>query len=91
MKTNFHENLKILLKERKLSQTVFAYMLGVSQPTISTWCNGTREPSIQDICKICETLNICPNELFEWEETHYKTKTSFSAIGEKVEYKHEKK
>lgn len=40
----------------------FAAFLGVSQPTVSTWLNGTREPTGKNVDKIAEKLD---HEVYE--------------------------
>lgn len=32
------------LKDRGLSETAAARLLGVSQPTVNAWCNGSKRP-----------------------------------------------
>ncbi|MGL9719953.1 S24 family peptidase [Symbiopectobacterium sp.] len=49
---------KAKMKEKGLSQERLGEMLGKTQGAIAHWLNGRREPSIEDIAKIMEILNI---------------------------------
>lgn len=71
MKT-FGENLKEEMKARKITQTKMAKILNISQVSVGYYIKGEREPSISTIRKICEILEVTPNELFgiyEWQFT----------------------
>ena len=52
------ENLKKALKNAKITQTELSNMLGVSQPTVYKWCNGTFGIDIFYLLKICKILNL---------------------------------
>lgn len=54
----FSENLRILRKDKKISQTQLAQDLGVSQRTISHYENGSAEPSLDGLCRIADLLEI---------------------------------
>ena len=63
-KAVFKTNLKTIREERGLSQKDLASKLNVPISTYANWEQGRREPSICDIFKILEILEIDANELF---------------------------
>ncbi len=54
----FGERLKELRVQEGLSQLEMAKLLGTSQASLSKWENDVQEPCIEDIVKICNTLNV---------------------------------
>ena len=60
---NFAKNLKLLRRQRRMSQVILADKLGVSQRTVSHYENGTSEPSLQTLCKIAEIFDISTDAL----------------------------
>lgn len=50
--------LSNLLYERGITQREFANRMGVSAPTVSAWCSGTKTPRLENIDKMCEILDI---------------------------------
>lgn len=64
----FSENLASLRKSKNLSQEEIADRLGVSRQAISKWENGQALPETANIMKLCEILEVTPNELFGYEE-----------------------
>ena len=63
-KAVFKTNLKNIREEKQLSQKDLASKLNVPVSTYANWEQGRREPSIVDIFKIIEILEIDANELF---------------------------
>lgn len=63
-KIAFKTNLKNIREEKHLSQKDLASKLNVPVSTYANWEQGRREPSIVDIFKIIEILEIDANELF---------------------------
>ncbi len=58
MKTiKFAENLKLLRKEKNMTQTQLGAVLGVDQRTVSTWEKGLCEPSFTILAKLCEIFD----------------------------------
>lgn len=56
-------NIRRYLKMYDISQTELAKRLGVSQQTVSYWCNGLktpRQPNIDDMCRIfhCQRADL---------------------------------
>ena len=60
---NFSKNLRIFRKLKRVSQTVLAELLGVSQRTISHYENGTCQPSIEGLCILADYLEVSLDEL----------------------------
>lgn len=55
--------LKVVLAEQKRTGTWLANELGVSYVTVSKWCSNTTQPTLQNINKIAEILDIDPRDL----------------------------
>lgn len=62
---NFEKNVKVMLKEKGISQAEFARRLGVGKSTVSNWLCSHREPSLSYIRKILKVLNCTFDELVE--------------------------
>jgi len=60
---NFPGNLKVLRKEKNISQTDLAKLFKVSLKTISHWETGYSEPSIEQIILLAKHFNITTDEL----------------------------
>lgn len=56
-------NIKYIRKQKKLSQAKVGDMIGVSQPTINRWENGTDTPTIDNLLKFCDVFNIWLGDL----------------------------
>jgi len=50
--------LKEVFKEKKVTNRQIATYLKKSEPTISKWVNNRRQPSLDDLYKIAEYLQI---------------------------------
>ena len=61
------ENIKNYRIFRGMSQSNLAALLGKSKNTISTWERGDNMPNPDDVERICQILNITPNQIFGWE------------------------
>jgi DNA-binding Xre family transcriptional regulator len=56
-----------ILQEKKLSGYRLAKLTGIPQPTISDWATGNKnilKAEFTNIIKLCKTLDITPQELF---------------------------
>jgi putative transcriptional regulator len=55
--------IKEVLKEKGISQTWLADKVGKSYNTINEYARNKRQPSLEDLYKIAEILNISAKEL----------------------------
>lgn len=53
----FAENLKELRMQKKMTQKQLAILVNVDQRTISAWEKGVCEPSLYDLCVLCEIFD----------------------------------
>ncbi len=53
------------------SQSDFAKLINVSQPTLSRWENGSRQPKAVDLTHICDKINMSLNEFFNGDLEMY--------------------
>lgn len=60
--------LKEILKERKLTISTFAEMVGITQPNMSNIINLKSSPSLDTLNRIADTLNVPIGKLFGEEE-----------------------
>ena len=58
-------NLKAFMKRRGLTQARLAELMGVSQPTVWHWLNGTKHPSPENFCKLADLTGMTTDELFD--------------------------
>lgn len=56
-----------LRKEKEMTQTELAGIIGVSEKTVSKWETGRGMPEISTLPVLCETLGISVNELLTGE------------------------
>lgn len=61
-------NLDDLLKNSNRTQLELAEHLGVTQATISNWCNGIKMPRMDKIDLICEYFGIRRSQLMSKKE-----------------------
>jgi transcriptional regulator with XRE-family HTH domain len=59
------KRLKRYLDEEGLSQTEFGLSVGVKQPTIWGWINGTRSPSIENLKTLSHITGLTIDELLD--------------------------
>lgn len=50
--------LRRCLQERGMSQAKLARTLGVNPRVVSRWCNGQREPSVENCWKMARVLRV---------------------------------
>lgn len=74
-------NLGKILKTRKISQKEIAICCGVSQPTVSEWISGRKNPSLENLTKLSRYLDISIDCILG--ENSEEQKES-SLIGEKI-------
>ena len=63
MGDKFNENLKVARERKGLSQKDISESIGVAKSTYSLYESGNREPNVQTIKKIADTLNVSADEL----------------------------
>jgi len=68
MNSSFNKNLIEARKLRELTQKEVANSLKVAEYTYANWEQGRAEPSISDLQKLCEILDISANELLNIED-----------------------
>lgn len=69
----FSENLKTLMKQRKITQTELSIRLGVSKQTVNAWYKGRKIPRMKTLLKICEVLECHINDLADPDQGSIKT------------------
>lgn len=52
------KNLASLLRNKNRTQLELAEYLGVTQATVSNWCNGVKMPRMDKIDKICDFFDV---------------------------------
>lgn len=62
----FSDRLKILRKQKGLTQKEIAKLIGVYQGSYANWENGKREPKLEIIVQLAKILDTTPNELLGW-------------------------
>ena len=62
--------LKRVRKEKNLSQTQLANLIGANLRTIGAWERGETMMSIEQLCRCCEILGTTPNEMTGWYIEH---------------------
>jgi putative transcriptional regulator len=55
--------IKDVLKDKGISQTWLAEKMGKSYPSINEYARNKRQPSLEDLYKIAEILNVEVKEL----------------------------
>ena len=63
MGESFNDNLKNARITKGLSQKEVAEAVGVAKSTYSLYESGSREPNVQTIKKLADTLNVSADEL----------------------------
>lgn len=62
------ENLKRIIRDRGLKKKYVAEKAGYTQQQFSELINGKRVIRDADICKLCDALEVTPNDLLERSE-----------------------
>ena len=60
----FKDRLKMLRKERRLTQVKLGEMLNYGYTAIANYESGRNQPSIPDLKKIAAIFNMKPDEIF---------------------------
>lgn len=69
MGENFNDNLRTARERKGFSQKEMAERIGVAKSTYSLYESGNREPNVQTIKKIADTLNVSADELLGIDDT----------------------
>lgn len=70
MQNDFQTILKELLRDFKLTQTVFAQKIGVKQAQVSEWLNGKAKPGYDNLRQIAIAFSISADYLLGLAETY---------------------
>ena len=85
--------IKQLLKQRGILQKQLALDLGVSQPTISDWINGKKEPNQENLKRLAEYFEVAQDEIqigntvtatFSVENTNIPTDKEYSGLADAI-------
>lgn len=63
MDRTFSQTLSTLRRERNISQRKAAADLGISQALLSHYENGTREPGLAFVCRVCDYYKVSADYL----------------------------
>lgn len=63
----FKDRLKIIRKQKKLTQSELADLINTTKGTVSNYENGVSSPSLEDFVVICKALNVSPDELLGYK------------------------
>ena len=61
-------DLKRVLEEKGMTQARFAELSGLSQNAVSTLVNQPQQIRLETVERICNTLNIKPEDLFLYDK-----------------------
>ncbi len=57
------ERIRASRKEKQMSQAELAVLLNTTNDTVSLWELGKRDPSVEDLKKLCEIFNVSSDYL----------------------------
>lgn len=84
----FAQNLRALLKSKRIKGVEIADRLGVSQSAVSGWTTGASYPHFQVLLKLAEILEVDLNTLVhEPVESMHESRTPYESRMERVEAK----
>ena len=63
MDRTFPKTLSALRREKNISQRKAAADLGISQALLSHYENGTREPGLAFVCRVCDYYGVTADYL----------------------------
>lgn len=64
----FSKRLRLILKEKKISQTELAKKILISRSGVNNYCTGAREATLDVLVLICKALNESADFLFGIED-----------------------
>lgn len=53
-----YNRLKLVLTEKEKTNVWLAEKLGINRTTVSKWCTNDNQPTIENLFKIAEALNV---------------------------------
>lgn len=68
---NFHERLKLLIKQNNCKYLSIEQATGIKHYTISTYVNGTVEPDVDSIIKLSNYFNVSSDYLIGYSDSIY--------------------
>lgn len=81
---SFNEQLAKLRKRKNIKQYDFANQMGVKQYVISSWETGRSEPSIAQIIKLCDLLDVPADYLLDRPIVKVSSETDFDKMVENM-------
>lgn len=63
------KTIRTLRRKRGLSQEVVSGLAGISRTHLTMIENGSKQPNLETVWKICQALNITMSDLFKIIET----------------------
>ena len=64
----FIDNVKSIIAKKGFKQKFIAQEMGISERKLSDVLNGRKIIDVNIIEMLCSALDVCPNELFGYEE-----------------------
>ena len=64
----FSVALRELRKQKKLSQSALAEIVGMSQATVASWENGTRKPDVETVSYLADYFGVTVDYLMGRDE-----------------------
>ncbi|MCL2556784.1 MAG: helix-turn-helix domain-containing protein [Firmicutes bacterium] len=64
----FGQRVKELREEKKLTQVELGKLLGLSYQTIGHYENGTTQPTLETLAKMCEIFDVTASYLLGLED-----------------------
>lgn len=64
----YKNRIRVVLAEKRITNTYLAEQLGVSKMTISRWCANTTQPSALQLMEISQVLQCELRDLYETVE-----------------------
>lgn len=59
------QNLKYEIENSGKSKTEIARAIGVSCPTVTQYCTGRAQPSLETLSKLCTFLDVSSDDILE--------------------------
>lgn len=78
------KNIMKYLELRNKSQAELAEYIGVTQATVSNWCNGLKMPRMSKIDMICKFLEINRSDLMNDQHPEYYMNRETAALAQEL-------